>query len=149
MNENIVAQFRTQIRKFVRELEKKNISNSCYGVTVVQCHALIEINLRGKCQLNELAGALKLDKSTVSRTVNSLVKNGQVSRTIPESDRRTSILELTDHGKITCNRLNEENDKYFIQALNAIPKEIRENFLLSFEIFTAKMEKLNNPEINI
>jgi len=148
MNENIVAQFRTQIRKFVRELEKKNISNSCYGVTVVQCHALIEINLRGKCQLKELARALELDKSTVSRTVNSLVKNGMVDRIIPESNRRTSILKLTELGNRICKRLNEDNDTYFIEALNAIPEENRKNFLLNFERFTAKMEELNNPKLN-
>lgn len=148
MNENIVTQFRVQIRKFVRELEKKNTSNSCYGVTVVQCHALIEINLSGKCQLNELAEALELDKSTVSRTVNGLVKNGLVSRITPESNRRTSILQLTELGNITCKRLNDDNDQYFIEVLNAIPEDNRENFLLSFEIFTAKMEELNNHEIN-
>lgn len=147
MNENKVEQFRVQIRKFVRELEKKNIFNSCYGVTVVQCHALLEIEQQGKCQLNELAGALELDKSTVSRTVNGLVKNGMVDRIIPESNRRTSILQLTELGKKTCKRLNQDNDTYFIEALNAIPEAYRENFLLNFEIFTTKMEELNTPKI--
>jgi len=144
-----VVQFRAQLRKFVRELDKKNVSNSCYGVTIVQCHALMEINLLEKCQLNELAEALELDKSTVSRTVNGLVKNGLVSRVIPEGNRRTSVLQLTELGRKTLERLNEDNDKYFKEALNAIPIELRENFLSSFEIFTTRMEELNIRDTTI
>ena len=41
----------------------------CCGVSLTQCHTIVEIAKAGSISLNELADILTLDKSTVSRTV--------------------------------------------------------------------------------
>ena len=146
MNLKIVRRFREALRDFERELAIQNNSNSCCGLTVVQCHAMLEISKLIKCQLQELAGALQLDKSTVSRTINGLVKGGFVKRLIPDSNRRIIEISLTEFGIETCKIINTENDKYFNAALSSIPPEIRENFLQGFELLALRMNQLNTQK---
>lgn len=70
---------RELIRILVRDLgilEKSDAS--CCGVTITQCHAVVEIGRKGKISLVDLAGLLGLDKSTMSRTINNLVESDLV-----------------------------------------------------------------------
>ena len=74
-----------QFREIIRTLEKKigvlNDSElSCCGITLAQCHALVEIGRAESISLNELAGQMSLDNSTMSRTVNNLVNSGMAIR---------------------------------------------------------------------
>lgn len=51
------------------------------------------------CQARELAERSRLDPSTVSRAVATLVADGLVERTADPDDRRASRLTLTDAGR--------------------------------------------------
>lgn len=138
-----IRKFRENLRRFERELEVQNNSASCCGVTVTQCHTLLELFSSGKIPLNELSEKLCLDKSTVSRIVESLYKLRLVSRKIPENDRRSTIIELTGKGKKVCEKINKGNDDYYGKAIAAVPGNISENFLKGFEVFVNKMIELN------
>ena len=48
---------------------------ACCGISMAQCHALVEIGRAGSISLVELAKLLDLDNSTMSRTVNNLVNS--------------------------------------------------------------------------
>ncbi|MDT8285371.1 MAG: helix-turn-helix domain-containing protein, partial [Thermovirgaceae bacterium] len=62
------------LREMTRELVK-NLSlldrdrASCCGVTLAQCHAIVEIGSMGKTSPSVLAVLLRLDRSTVTRVV--------------------------------------------------------------------------------
>ncbi len=43
------------------------------GISLAQCHTLLEIEKSHEISISELANTLSLDKSTVSRTVDGLV----------------------------------------------------------------------------
>ena len=96
MDISTVRKFRENIRHIERELNIQDNTNCCEGVTITQCHTLLELNLHESINLNELSEKLYLDKSTVSRTVDSLVKNGTAKRDIPEENRRKVMTYITD-----------------------------------------------------
>lgn len=72
---------------------------SCCGVTVAQCHALLEVEKNGEISLVDLAYALGLDNSTLSRTIDSIVQERLVERRANPHDRRHISIALTDKGK--------------------------------------------------
>jgi DNA-binding MarR family transcriptional regulator len=115
-----VKKFRELLRRFERELFMQNNESCCGGVTLAQCHTLLEVENKGKESLTELAKTIGLDKSTVSRTVDGLVNAGLVDRTIPEENRRTSTIQLTRAGKDICSKINTTNDKYHEDTLSVL-----------------------------
>ena len=68
----------------------------------------------------ELSEILDLDKSTLSRTVDSLVKEGYVVREIPPDNRRTVKLSLTKKGKMAVDEINVNCDGYYQKLLQDI-----------------------------
>jgi len=70
-------QLREQIRVFIRKLGLIERSGmECCGVTLSQCHAIVEVGRKGSLSVNDLAELLNLGKSTVSKTVDKLVSGG-------------------------------------------------------------------------
>lgn len=143
MNTNTIREFRENLRHFERELNLQNGSNCFNGVSLSQCHTLLELFSHNNITINELSDRLYLDKSTISRTVEGLVRSGLVSRTIPRENRRISIISLTQEGKNVCDWINTEKDSYFKAIMEAIPVEDQPVFLRSFEKMAKKMIQSN------
>lgn len=143
MEKNDARVFRKYLRHFERELDIQNNSSCCCGVTVTQCHTLMELYDQGNIQLNILSEKLNLDKSTVSRTIETLVNQGLVEREIPKQNRRTTNIKLTKKGLGVCNTIHNGNDAYYKEALSEIPKNILPKFTEGFEILINKMIELN------
>ena len=139
-----IRKFREVLRRFEREIFVQTNECCCNGVTLAQCHALLEIDSKDKVSVTELAKNLGLDKSTVSRTIDGLVSVGLVDRTIPEENRRTSSLQLTKNGKETCCSINGNNDKYIGQTLSILSDSEKEELLRLFEKITGQMVKLRS-----
>lgn len=125
--QNTVSLFREFIRTCVRKmglLQKEDAA--CCGITLGQCHTLVEIDRLGSLSLNELSDLLSLDKSTMSRTVDSLVVSGLVERQVDAADRRYTRSSLTENGKAMVQGINERMDEYFSRVLAAVPEEKRQ-----------------------
>ena len=138
-----VNEFRRILRNFERELNIQNQSSCCCGVTLTQCHTLMELEATESITMNELAKKVHLDKSTVSRTVDNLVQAKLVDREIPASNRRTTKIRLNKSGRSVCKTINEGNDDYYLQALRAIAPAKHTDFLKAFERLTKEMMRLN------
>src|SRR4030043_187102 len=52
----------------------------CCGLTLAQCHTLLEVGYRGEVSLVDLASSFGLDTSTLSRMIQGLVVLGLVGR---------------------------------------------------------------------
>jgi len=112
------------ITKKVSALEKQEMA--CCGLTISQSHAILEIGRKGEISLIELAEALSLDKSTMSRTVNTLVDQEYIERTPDNENRRYIILTLTDMGHKIYGVINETLDSFCDEILSSIPDEKKE-----------------------
>ena len=144
MQEIPVQKFRQILRNFERELNTQNQSGCCCGVSITQCHTLMALDQKDNITLNELAELVCLDKSTVSRTVDTLVKSGLIDRTIQESNRRTTLITLTQKGKEECHTINSGNNRYYRQVLAALPPDLLDPFLKGFEMLAIAMSLQND-----
>lgn len=131
------------MRVFERELDRQNNSSCCCGVTLSQCHVLMELSKTDQLSLKQLAKRLAVDKSAASRTVEQLVAKEMVHRSIPDEDRRTTILGLTRTGTQVCRQINEGNTDYYYKALQSIPAGDLTVFLRSFDTLASAMGKMN------
>jgi DNA-binding MarR family transcriptional regulator len=91
-------------------------------VSVPQCDALLEIERLGDTTIADLSQVLRLDKSTLSRTVDSLVDLGLLKRTPDTSDRRYNVLSLTPEGRAVCDQVNQCSDEGIRKVFEEIPE---------------------------
>lgn len=128
-------ELREQARMLVRKLgliERAGVE--CCGVTLPQCHAVVEIGRQGSLSLNSLAELLGLDKSTVSKTVDKLVAGGLLVRDADPEDRRYVVLTLTEQGAVFYHSIEARMEGYFSLALQAIPEDKRAQVLESLAL---------------
>ena len=105
---------RELIRIVVRHLGmlEKNDATCC-GVSLAQCHAIVEIGRKEKVSLVDLAGTLGLDKSTMSRTTNNLVESALANRDLDLENRRYVNIQLTEKGQTVYKTIEESMDTYY------------------------------------
>ncbi|MCK5206905.1 MAG: MarR family transcriptional regulator [Cyclobacteriaceae bacterium] len=142
INTKLIRKFRNNIRQFDRELFFQNVSSCCNGVTLPQCHALLEIESNEDISVTELAKKLTLEKSTVSRTIDVLVRKGFIKREIPSNNRRITKLLLTAEGTKTCNSINWKNDGFISETLNCLNENEQTEFVRLFEKITGKLVRI-------
>jgi DNA-binding MarR family transcriptional regulator len=126
---------RELLRILVRNLgilEKNDAS--CYGVTIAQCHAIVEIGRAQTISLIDLAALLGLDKSTMSRTINNLVESNLVKREINSKNRRYISIQLTDKGTELFKSIEDSMHVYYSKIFNSIASDKREKVLEGLEL---------------
>lgn len=118
--------FRADLRVLEKEVGLSLSSETeCCGVTPAQCHLLLEVERRGRTRLTELAPVLVLDKSTLSRTVDGLVRAGLLGRETDPENRKQQILSLTEKGKARTDFINDLCDESYARLFDLIPPEKR------------------------
>lgn len=147
MRREKIESFRQNLRSFERLIEHqtKN-STDCNGVSLAQCHAILALDQLKSSSVNKLADDLGLDKSTVSRTIEGLVRIGLVNREIDMENRRASILTLTGQGKKTAQNINEENNLFFRNVFLNLPQEKLDSFIDGFNIFVQALKYYLNED---
>lgn len=139
MNKEFIHLFRETMRTFDREIFYQNNASCCNGISLAQCHTLLEIEKNSEISISELAKNLSLDKSTVSRTVEGLVSISLVNRIIPKENRRKAILNLTENGNEVCKTINYTNDTYIENILGNFSLDEQREFLRLFQKLTLNM----------
>ncbi|CAB1253734.1 MULTISPECIES: MarR family winged helix-turn-helix transcriptional regulator [Clostridium] len=135
MEETESNYLRELIRILVRNLGILEKGDSvCCGVTISQCHAIVEIGRAQKISLNRLAEILTLDKSTMSRTINNLVENDFVIRELHPDDRRYVTIKLTDKGVGAFKNIEGSMEEYYERIFKSIPEHKREQVIESLKL---------------
>ena len=136
MTENTKAStLRELIRVLVRGLgvlEKDEAA--CCGITIAQCHTLVEIGRASELSLNDLASRLGLNKSSASRAVDTLVKQGFVKRNINSSDRRFVTINLTASGTNVFKTIETSMNQYYSDILRSLPRAKQAQILESLNL---------------
>jgi len=97
----------------------------CHGVSVTECYALEIVEHHGPLRLGELASRLHLEKSTMSRTVDSLQRKGLVERRTHQRDRRALQIAVTAAGRRLHERITGEVRQRYRKMLEAVPRQAR------------------------
>jgi DNA-binding MarR family transcriptional regulator len=135
---------RELIRILVRDLGVLEKSDAtCCGISIAQCHAIVEIGREGKISLVDLANMLGLDKSTMSRTINNLVESGLVLRDLDMENRRYVSIQLTEKGINVFKNIEETMEEYYKSIFNTIPEDKRSQVLESLQLLKEAVESNN------
>jgi DNA-binding MarR family transcriptional regulator len=134
------------LQEMVIRLQRKmeffdDLQSSCCGVSFAQCHALAAIRQAGKISLNDLAIGIGLDKSTVSRTVNNLVKAKLVLREPVPADRRSVTIRLTAKGSRAVREVEADLSRCFESLYRSIDKSRRAQMMESLQILLEAIER--------
>jgi DNA-binding MarR family transcriptional regulator len=142
MDEKGSNYLRELIRVLVRNLGILEKSDAgCCGVTISQCHAIVEIGRAKEISLNELAEILTLDKSTMSRTINKLVDDNLVIRELHSEDRRYITIRLTEKGIEIFKTIEGSMNKYYENIFMSISEDKREQILDSLQVLIEAVHK--------
>ncbi|MBU3097811.1 MULTISPECIES: MarR family winged helix-turn-helix transcriptional regulator [Clostridium] len=135
MNNVKSSDLREIVRILVRNLGLLERNKSCCcGVTLAQCHAIVEIGRAKEINLNSLAELLNLEKSTMSRTINNLVNESLVLREIHTENRRYIKIKLTEKGEEIFREIEKTMEDYYTDVISLVPADKREQVLESLQI---------------
>lgn len=140
-----IRDFRSKLRVFEQFLGNQ-LQDCCCGVTVAQCHCLFAIEYLGQTTIGELAIFLNLDKSTLSRTVDSLVQMRFVDRESDLSDRRSYRISLTQSGYQQVENMHDVNDAYFSQVFEYISEAEQDNVAKYLSLFIEAIDKFEGSQ---
>ena len=133
------------MRVLVRDLGLLERNRSYYcGITLAQCHAIVEIGRSEEINLNSLAELLNLNKSTMSRTINKLVDQNLVLREVHNENRRYIKIKLTENGDKIFKETEKSMEDYYNNIISFIPLCKKNQVLESLHVLvdTVKTNKL-------
>lgn len=141
MTEEGIRDFRRNLRALERQIELALIAQTeCCGVSPAQCHVLLEAETAGEASVGELATSLELDASTLSRTVDSLVKIGLLARREDPENRRRQLVGLSPAGTLKVGIINSLCDRYYEGLLGALPEAEVGTFLKALPLFVQALK---------
>lgn len=112
-----------------------NLERSAYGI-------MAKLADEGPQRLGALASAFGLDPSTITRQVQALEELELASRRTDPSDRRASILDLTDAGRKALDQTRDYRRARLQQALSDWPDQDREDFARLLAAFNLSLDRL-------
>lgn len=144
INEGMINSIRFASRTLVRKFGymNRNIAGTKYSPSAV--HAIIEIGVEGTFSGKELSERLNLEKSSVSRLVQNLIKQGEVEEKKSDKDTRQKILFLTQQGKTTLNEINSFGQSQVSSALAPLNEVSRNVIMQGLNLYS----KALTPEVN-
>jgi len=86
-------------------------------MSITEAHAISELHAQGPGTQQQLADALRLQKSTVSRLIDELARSGLVERAPNPDDRRSHLIHLTTEGSARAGRLEDARRDLFERLL--------------------------------
>jgi putative acetyltransferase len=113
-------------RQLVRELHLLDTRHCIEGYTFSECHLVTELGKLGQATASELAKILVLEKSTISRLCDGLVRRGHLEVETDSSDRRRKLLQLSRKGVNGAERINRYSHHQVESALSFVPHTERQ-----------------------
>ncbi|OHE66041.1 MAG: hypothetical protein A2Z99_06540 [Treponema sp. GWB1_62_6] len=139
--------FRRSLRLLEREIALSlERETDCCGVTSAQCHLLLESEDNPGASLGELAAALDLDKSTLSRSADGLASAGLLARAVDPANRRKVVIGLTEIGAEKVAAINRLCDDSYGRMFEFIPENKRTQVVESVGLLADALRRKRKTE---
>lgn len=147
MNDETILELRSNVQKFVRlfGLLEQNATPCGFPLSVSQVYAMQELE-KYTMSVTELASRLELERSSVSRLVDDLVKGGFVHREINESNRREMVLSLTEKGVRTIQQVRQQSLLFYQSLLGNLSDADQTLIIEGFKKFTGALLQQRGKE---
>ncbi|HET6561380.1 MAG TPA: MarR family transcriptional regulator [Marmoricola sp.] len=126
---------RTQRIHFTTSSGEVELDRSAYGI-------MCRLQDEGAQRLSSLAQAFGLDPSTITRQVQALEGNRLVLRRVDPSDRRASLLDLTEEGRTLLDETRERRRDRLRAALDDWSDHELDEFGRLLEKFNGSIDRL-------
>ncbi|NKB72566.1 MAG: MarR family transcriptional regulator [Candidatus Latescibacteria bacterium] len=113
----------------------------CFGISVSQCHTLSTLSQHGAQPMGELAEAMRLKVSSMTRVVDQLVDKKLVRRDPDPKDRRVCTIALTAKGKNLFEKIEGELLEMEKQVLSQVAPKDRANLIQALGALTEAVDK--------
>ena len=130
--------------RFIRGIQTMDRNEKmCYGVTLSQWY-IIDTLLREKLiTMNELSNELGLATSTLTRTIDILVRDDIVIRQLNPNDRRKVCVELTENGQELAQKLKICSEEFWQKIYDLLPEEKKTQVLEDVQLLVNTLEGAN------
>ena len=136
-----MRELRQSSRLLVRVLGLMQGRVDGFECTPAQCHALMELAGRGLLTTGELAEVLEVDKSTASRTVRPLLRDGFLETESDPDDQRTKPMRLSDSGRKRVRKIHAAADAQVQSALDLLSEEERATVLRGVSLYEKALHR--------
>lgn len=157
----LIAQLRDGSRQVVRQLGLLQRNMPSMDQSTSQCHLLIEIERLRRATVAELAEVVCLDRSTTSRALSALEREGLIEELDSPGDRRMKPMRLTRKGKGVVKEIHARSDSQVHSALSCLAEEERQTVVDGMALYAKALvrsrrlggleirpiKKRDNPEI--
>jgi DNA-binding MarR family transcriptional regulator len=106
------------------------------GLTLVQYRALVVLSYHGAQRIADLAEALAVNSSTVTRLADRLVRKGLVCRMADQQDRRTTRVSITAAGEEVVRSVIGRRRSEIAEIVAKMPGHDRGVIVAALEAFT-------------
>lgn len=94
---------------------------------------------KGSLRQNQLASAFRVSPSTLSEMLNRLETDGMIERVTDSTDRRATLLVLTEKGAQRADEIKQETQKSFDAAFGALSDDEKRQLI-------ALLHKIPKPD---
>lgn len=138
-HEALIEPIRDASRRMVRELGFMQPTFAGTGLSASAAHAILEIGMRGNVTASELGRILRLEKSSVSRLLQKLIKDGKVTERVDATDSRIKRLALTRAGTQARAQLDAKARALVSAALSGLPPEAAQLILEGLSLYADRL----------
>jgi DNA-binding MarR family transcriptional regulator len=133
-----------QLAQKLQLLERGQVS--AFGFTSSQSRIMLEVAAGFSVPMHQLAAGLQLDSSTLTRTVDNLVRDGLLQRARDRRDRRLVLVQLTPKGQEAAAVLEEAVAGSYQALLSQLPPGAAERVLESARLLLAALGRMEQPK---
>jgi len=138
--------FRDRIKIFPQFIKKvfyeHDISKLKLDINQTQTNILMFVNENSEKSMSEISLITGLEKSSFTRSVDSLVKNGFIIRTSSGNDRRKIMLSLTNKGIKAAKLIKNDFDIYLESLISNFSENEKNEFYESLDTISKYINKI-------
>lgn len=137
MNREEIVELRGVVQQFIKAFGiLEQAKTPCgFSLSLSQVFTLQELE-KQTLTVTELADKLQLERSSVSRLIDGLVRGDFVTRELNENNRREVILSLTEKGSRSIQKVRDQSVEFYNSILHKMAESEQAQFVESFKAFT-------------
>lgn len=144
------AMFRDCVKFFPQFVQKTiyqhDISHLNLSINATQTLILMFVHENSENSMSKISSMTGLEKSSFTRSVDYLVKNGFIARNYPEHDRRKTTLSLTNKGVSAAACIQHDFDMYLDSLISHFSENEKAEFFTSLSVLSQYMQKILKRE---
>lgn len=119
------AAFTSRLRLVMLRLSRRMRQQPMHGLTPSQQSAIVVLDRFGDMSPGELASRESIQPASLTRILDSLESAGYIKREQHPSDRRSSIVGLTDAGRDAAIHVHEARDAWLAKRVQSLsPRDL-------------------------